>query len=132
MQTIQNPIKKFQNTKKMTTTMLAVAAGMFVLVAPETVLAGVPSDAEFGPTWNWLKERIQGNMGRAICGGIILVGIIGGIAKQSLMSFATGVGGGVGLYAAPGVVDGVIGATVPATAVIAENMPALMQISNGM
>ena len=32
---------------------------------------------------------------------MILVGVVGGIARQSLMAFAMGIGGGMGLYNSP-------------------------------
>lgn len=43
---------------------------------------------------------------------MVLVGIIGGIARQSLMAFATGIAGALGLNYAPDIIDAVMSATI--------------------
>lgn len=45
-------------------------------------------------------------------GGIILVGLVAGIARQSLMAFALGIGGAMGLYNMPTIVETIMSATV--------------------
>lgn len=57
--------------------------------------------AEFDDVWATLREWTEGTLGRIVAGAMILVGIIGGIARQSLMAFALGVAGGMGLYNTP-------------------------------
>jgi len=56
----------------------------------------------------------QGNVGKVIALGMILVGIVAGIANQSLMAFAVGIGGGLGLYNAPTIIDTIFNATLTA------------------
>ena len=68
----------------------------------------------FNPIWDQLIDWMQGTLGRIIVGLMILTGIGAGVLRQSLMPFVTGVGGGVGLYAAPSVIEDVLSATVPA------------------
>jgi conjugal transfer pilus assembly protein TraA len=58
-----------------------------------------------------------------------LVGIVGGIARQSIMAFAMGIGGGVGLYNSPTVVEAIMTATLESAEKIA---PVAIQISNGL
>ncbi|WP_414485136.1 hypothetical protein [Stutzerimonas frequens] len=52
-------------------------------------------------------------------------GIGAGALRQSLMPFITGVGGGVGLYAAPDVIESIMTATVPATLDVIEALNTL-------
>lgn len=68
--------------------------------------------SEFDDVWMTLRDWTQGTLGRIVCGAMILVGVTGGIARQSLLPFATGVGGGIGLYNAPEVIESVMSATL--------------------
>lgn len=105
--------------------MAALAAVMF---APEFAQAGAGGTA-FDDVWTTLKDWTEGTLGRIIAIAMITVGIVSGIANQSLMSFAMGIGAGLGLYNAPTVVEGLMTATL-------ENAPAIteaaIQITNGL
>ncbi len=74
--------------------------------------AGAGGDA-FDDVWDTLKDWTQGTLGRIIAGAMILVGIVGGIARQSLMAFALGIAGGMGLYNMPTIIESVMSATLP-------------------
>src|SRR4051812_44892034 len=87
----------------------ALTLVLFFMVDP--AWAGTGGNA-FDEVWTTLKDWMQGTLGRVISGGMILVGIVGGIARQSLMSFAVGVGGGMGLYATPRIVETIMSATL--------------------
>src|SRR5690554_7173140 len=80
---------------------LAVLA---VMMLPDQVIAGTGGSA-FEDVWLWLKDNIEGTLGRIVCGAIVIVGIIAGIARQSLMAFAIGIGGGMGLYNTPTIIE---------------------------
>lgn len=67
---------------------------------------------EFDTVWNTLRDWIQGTLGRIVCGTMILVGIIAGVARQSIMAFAIGLGSGIGLYNTPPIIESVLSATV--------------------
>lgn len=84
---------------------------------------------EFDDVWTTLTDWTQGTLGRIIAGAMILVGIVGGIARQSLMAFALGIGGGVGLYNSPTVVESIMTATLETADKVA---PAAIQIGNGL
>ena len=43
---------------------------------------------------------------------MILVGIVAGVARQSISAFAVGIGGGIGLYNTPTVIESVLSATL--------------------
>ncbi|ENM3854666.1 hypothetical protein DDO00_003369, partial [Vibrio cholerae] len=82
--------------------------------------------------WDTLKDWTQGTLGRIVAGAMVLVGIVGGIARQSLMAFALGIGGGMGLYNTPTVVESVMSATLPVVAstqeVIGTTVPAISAV----
>lgn len=106
-----------------------VAVVMIVgLMFTNQVHAGT-GGTEFDDIWTTITDWTQGTLGRIIAGSMILVGIVGGIARQSIMAFAMGIGGGVGLYNSPTVVEAIMTATLES----AEKMaPAAIQISNGL
>ena len=72
---------------------------------------------------------MQGTLGSIAAGAMILVGLIGGVARQSIMAFAVGVGGGIGLYNTPTVIEAMMTATLEAAPKAAE---AVVTISNGL
>lgn len=85
---------------------------LLIIFLSQEVYAGGGGDA-FSDVWDTLKEWTQGTLGRIVAGAMVLVGIVGGIARQSLMAFALGIGGGMGLYNTPTVVESVLSATMP-------------------
>ncbi|WP_247738983.1 TraA family conjugative transfer protein [Pseudomonas aeruginosa] len=98
-------------TKKQTQFLLAV--GMLgMMCASQMALAGTGGDS-FDSIWVTLTDWMQGTLGRVVAGAMVLVGIVGGIVRQSIMSFATGVGGGVGLYNTPTIIESIMTATIP-------------------
>lgn len=82
----------------------------------------------FDDVWLTIKDWTQGTLGRVIAGSMILVGVVGGIARQSLMAFAMGIGGGMGLYNAPTVVESIMSATLEHANKIG---PVVVHIGNG-
>ena len=91
----------------------ALAVTAAILAFPEWVQAASTS-GPLSDVYTSLTEWAQGNVGKTVSLGMILVGIVGGIARQSLMSFATGIGGGLGLYNSPTIIDTVFNATLHA------------------
>ena len=80
-------------------------------VLPSMAMAGT-GGAEFEEIWITLQDWIEGTLGRIIAAGIVIVGIVAGIARQSLMAFAIGIAGGMGLYNTPTIIDEIMGATL--------------------
>jgi conjugal transfer pilus assembly protein TraA len=93
-------------------TMVRVATVAAMLVLPAAVMAGT-GGTEFDGVWTIVTDWIQGSLGRTIAGLLVLVGVIAGIARQSLMALAVGIGGGVGLFYAPSVIDATMTAALP-------------------
>lgn len=88
-----------------------------ILAALAVVLVAVPvwASSSSGPlsdVYTELTDWSQGTVGKVIALGMMLVGIVSGIANQSLMAFAVGIGGGLGLYNAPTIIDTVFNATL--------------------
>ncbi|MEC8483250.1 MAG: TraA family conjugative transfer protein [Pseudomonadota bacterium] len=104
------------------------------LMISEPSFAGTGGDA-FTDVWDTLKDWTQGTLGRIVAGAMVLVGIVGGIARQSLMAFALGIGGGMGLYNTPTVVESVMSATLPVVAstqeVVGTTVPAISAVLLG-
>lgn len=108
-----------------------IACGVLVglmIIWSDASLAGA-GGAEFDDVWTTVKDWTQGTLGRIASGGMVLVGIIMGIARQSLMPFATGVGGAMGLYNSPTVIESIMSATLPATVNVINALPL---IQNGL
>ncbi|EBH8544576.1 TrbC/VirB2 family protein [Klebsiella pneumoniae] len=98
------------------------------LLMPDQAHAGTGGGA-FDDVWETLKDWTQGTLGRIVAGAMILVGVVGGIARQSLMAFAMGIGGGMGLYNSPTVVESIMSATLEHAEKV---IPTVVQLSNGL
>jgi conjugal transfer pilus assembly protein TraA len=125
-----NAVRTIQTQRLMT----IGALGLMALMISEPSVAGTGGDA-FTDVWDTLKDWTQGTLGRIVAGAMVLVGIVGGIARQSLMAFALGIGGGMGLYNTPTVVESVMSATLPVVAstqeVIGTAVPAISAVLLG-
>lgn len=104
--------------------MSKTAVFTLAMIAASVALAGTGGDT-FDSVWITLTDWMQGTLGRILIGLMILTGIGAGVLRQSLMPFVTGVGGGVGLYAAPDVIESIMTATVPAVPAITSALNAL-------
>ena len=102
-----------------------------LMLMVQNAFAGADSgtDTEFDSIWETLVGWTQGTFGRIVALAMVVVGIVGGIARQSLMAFAVGIGGGMGLYNSSGVIDVMMGAAVTETV---NAIPAATQIVNGL
>ena len=104
-----------------------LAAAVFA-ITPDSAFAGT-GGASFDPIWTDLKEWMQGTLGRIVAAAIVIVGIIAGVARQSLMAFAVGLFGGFGMYYTPDILENVVTATIAGAD---SATTAVMVISNGL
>lgn len=107
-----------------------------LLVLSDQAIAGT-SGTEFDDIWTTITDWSQGTLGKVIAGGMIVIGLVAGMARQNLMAFATGIGGGMGIYNAPTVIDAVVTSTninvLDIATDIAEKVtPLALSISNGL
>ena len=123
----ENQLANASSKKNALFLLLGVMVVAFLLV-PDQAHAGNGGGA-FEDVWVTLKDWTQGTLGRIVAGLMILVGIVGGIARQSLMAFAMGIGGGMGLYNSPTVVESIMSATLENAEKV---IPTVVQLSNGL
>ncbi|WP_298637048.1 TraA family conjugative transfer protein [uncultured Umboniibacter sp.] len=90
---------------------LAVASGL-TLAAAGAAVAGGSADTTFDSVYTQLKDWLNGSLGKVLAGAFVLVGVIAGVARQSLMGFAVGVGAGVGLFNIGTIIDSLFTATL--------------------
>lgn len=87
-----------------------VALATVIMLAASQTFA--TTGGEFQTIHDTLVGWIQGYLGRIIVLVLIGVGIVAGIARQSIMAFAVGIGAGLGLNAIPTVLTNMMGATL--------------------
>jgi len=98
--------------KKIIKSLLTVLA----VTGAGAALAGAVGGAnagDFQVTLTLLTDWTQGTLGQMIALAMVVVGVIGGIARQSLMAFVIGIGGGMGLSFAPAIIQNVFAAGLP-------------------
>lgn len=122
-----NIMNTAQTLSKSPATMAIGLIALSLLISDAAYAGG--GGAEFDDVWATLREWTEGTLGRIVAGAMILVGIIGGIARQSLMAFAMGVAGGMGLYNTPTIIETIMSATLEKAATVT---PAVIQLSNGL
>lgn len=81
-----------------------LAFGIVMMLTPDTVMAGVTA-TPVDTVWTQLVGWTQGSVGKIITLLIVVVGVAAGIIKQSLWAFVIGLGGGIGLYNTPNIVN---------------------------
>ena len=109
---------------------LAVVFAAIFLLAPDTAhAASKGGGSEFQDIWDKLVIWSGGYLGKIIALTMILIGIFYGLARQSIMSFALGIGTAMGLVYAPGVVDNIFSATLDAVNGMA---PLAVSLANGL
>ncbi len=90
----------------------AIAVASLALLAPDTVLAGA-GGLEFQDTYTMLTGWLTGMLGRIIAITFIIVGLVAGVMRQSIMGFVVGIAAGLGVFVAPNIIDNVVAATLP-------------------
>jgi conjugal transfer pilus assembly protein TraA len=90
----------------------ALALGALALLVPDAALAGA-GGAELNDIYVTLTGWMTGLLGRVIAVTMIIVGIVAGVARQSIMGFVMGIAAGLGMFTAPGIIDAVVSATLP-------------------
>ena len=89
-----------------------LALAGLLLAAPETVLAGA-GGTEFQGAYDMLTGWMTGILGRIIAITFIVVGLVAGVMRQSIMGFVVGIAAGLGVFVAPDIIDSIVTATLP-------------------
>jgi conjugal transfer pilus assembly protein TraA len=95
-------------------TLAVVALASLALTLPESVLAGA-GGTEFQGAYDMLTGWMTGILGRIIAVTFIIVGLVAGVMRQSIMGFVVGVAAGLGVFVAPDIIDSIVTATLPIT-----------------
>ena len=99
---------------KLLKTLIAfVAAFAPIAVFAATTTGGGTSAGDFTAVQDILIDWTTGSLGQAVALSMVVVGIIAGIARQSLMAFVIGIGGGMGLTFTPDILTNIFGAALP-------------------
>ena len=72
---------------------------------------------EFQALYTTLTGWMTGYLGKVVAVVFIIIGVIAGAGK-SIMGFALGIAAGLGLFIAPGIIDGTVTATLPVLAAL--------------
>jgi conjugal transfer pilus assembly protein TraA len=102
----------FKNEVKKAWTYLLFALAITVIVALPEWAQAASTSGPLTQVYTDMSSWVQGNVGKTTALAMIMVGLVAGIARQSLMAFAVGIGGGLGLYNAPTIIDTVFNATL--------------------
>ena len=105
---------------------VAALAALCLMMSVSDSHAGT-AGTEFTELWTKLQGWVEGVLGRIVTTALVLVGIGVGIARQSLMAFVVGVGGGLGLYATPTIITNIFTATIAVA--VAANAPVVDVVS---
>ena len=94
--------------------MLKISAILILaLLSPELSAAAdtltVTGSNDFSEIYGRLVGWIKGDLGRTLSISFVLIGLAYGMARNSLIGFATGVGAAVGLQVTPTIINSIFG-----------------------
>ena len=95
---------------------LALAAGAAIVLPLAAAQAGT-GGTEFDTFYNTIVDWAQGSLGKALALTMFIVGIGVGVVRGSIIAAVPAIGGALGLFIAPTIIDGIVTATLPATTV---------------
>lgn len=85
---------------------------LVVLAIVLSAMAQAGTDTTFDSWGDQMEEWLKGSLGKSVSIGFVIVGIIGAMARQSLMPFALGVGCALGMNYTPDVINIMFTATI--------------------
>lgn len=91
---------------------LVIMLAAVYTAVPDIAMAGASIGGPLDDVYTTLTTWTQGSVGKTTMLSFIIVGIVAGIARQSIMAFAVGIGAGLGTYNAPVIVDTVFTAVL--------------------
>ncbi|BBM67921.1 hypothetical protein VA249_45670 (plasmid) [Vibrio alfacsensis] len=85
---------------------------LIVLACIMSALATAGSDATFDTWVDQMTNWLEGSLGKGVSIAFVIVGIVMGVMRQSLMAFAVGVGAALGMNYTPDVISGMFSAVL--------------------
>lgn len=128
---LSNPAKPLSNPAhraRRQRDLVKFGVALLLVVGASSAMAGT-GGTDFDAVWTTISDWMQGTLGRVVAGAMVLVGIVGGVVRQSIMAFATGIGGGVGLYNTPKIIESIMSATLPSANDMVYSAAPLLQIN---
>lgn len=83
----------------------AMFAGLVVLCVLMAAMAHAGTDTTFDSWTGKMEDWLEGSLGKGISIAFVVIGIIAGLMRQSLMAFAVGIGAALGLNYTPAIID---------------------------
>ncbi|NEV64491.1 TraA family conjugative transfer protein [Thiorhodococcus minor] len=83
------------------------------MIAAASSGTGDTTGTEFQEVYTLLTGWMTGLLGKVIAVAFILVGLVAGVMRQSIMGFVVGVSAGVGMLVAPNIINTLFSATLP-------------------
>ncbi len=106
---------KFNKKSIMKTLLVLLTFGAVGAVFASSLPASATPATDFQTVLNTITGWTEGTLGQSIAVTMVLVGLIGGIARQSLFAAVVGIGGGMALAYAPSIIGTVFTAGLPVT-----------------
>lgn len=91
---------------------VVMPVGLTALLVPALALAGGGGTGDFGDAYDQLVQWAEGDLGRVITVGLLVVGLAAGIVRQSVMAAVPAAGAGLALSVGPGIIDTIFGAAI--------------------
>lgn len=108
MNAINNRPPVSDNTQKKAQLFLS----LIVLAVVMGTMAYAGTDATFDGWVTQMTDWMEGSLGKGVAIAFVLVGIVMGVVRQSLMAFAVGVGAALGLNYAPTIISTMFSAVI--------------------
>lgn len=97
------------------TTKVTMFLSILMLAITSIAMATTTSTSTIGDpmatTYSDLHAWAQGSVGKTVTLACIMVGVVIGVARQSLMAFAVGIFMGLGIYNSPAIINTIFSAT---------------------
>ncbi|WP_448216881.1 TraA family conjugative transfer protein [Endozoicomonas sp. 2B-B] len=107
------PADRPQLVMKLQKLMVSLAPLIMLSLLPQELQAANPvnvtGSTDFAEIYGRLVGWIKGDLGRTLSISFVLIGLAYGMARNSLIGFATGVGAAVGLQVTPTIINSIFG-----------------------
>lgn len=90
---------------------LVAVLAIACLALPEVSLAGT-GGTEFNPAYTTITDWLQGDLGRLIAASLLVVGLVMGVVRQSIMAAVPAIACGLVATVAPTIIGAVVTAVI--------------------
>lgn len=112
MKKLRNIMSRAAKYRSAIVPVCVMALVVAMTIIPDMAHAAGAGDPILDDVYTQLRAWTEGSVGKVITLAFVLVGIVAGVARQSMMAFAIGIGAGLGIYNAPTVIETVFSAVL--------------------